>query len=51
MKKSWQQKPKITSETRVIVKNKAINFRELLQILDNFWALIVLGAVLVLFII
>ena len=42
--------PKITSETRVIVKNKAINFTELLQILDNFWALIVLGAVLVLFI-
>ena len=42
--------PKITSETRVIVKNKAINFKELLQIVDNFWALIVLGAVLVLFI-
>ena len=49
-KKLATKSPKITSETRVIVKNKAINFRELLQILDNFWALIVLGAVLVLFI-
>ena len=49
-KKLPTKSPKITSETRVIVKNKAINFRELLQILDNFWALIVLGAVLVLFI-
>ena len=49
-KKLVTKSPKITSETRVIVKNKGINFRELLQILDNFWALIVLGAVLVLFI-
>ncbi len=49
-KKLATKSPKITSETRVIVKNKAINFKELLQILDNFWALIVLGAVLVLFI-
>ena len=49
-KKLVTRSPKITTETRVIVKNKGINFRELLQILDNFWALIVLGAVLVLFI-
>ena len=49
-KKLVTKSPKITTETRVIVKNKGINFRELLQILDNFWALIVLGAVLVLFI-
>ena len=49
-KKLATKSPKITSETRVIVKNKAINFKELLQIVDNFWALIVLGAVLVLFI-
>ena len=49
-KKLPTKSPKITSETRVIVKNKAINIRELLQIIDNFWALIVLGAVLVLFI-
>jgi len=49
-KKLPTKSPKITSETRVIVKNKGINFKELLQILDNFWALIVLGAVLVLFI-
>ena len=49
-KKLATKSPKITSETRVIVKNKAINFKELLQILDNFWALIVLGALLVLFI-
>ena len=49
-KKLPTKSPKITSETRVIVKNKAINFKELLQIVDNFWALIVLGAVLVLFI-
>ena len=49
-KKLATKSPKITSETRVIVKNKGINFKELLQILDNFWALIVLGAVLVLFI-
>ena len=49
-KKLPTKSPKITSETRVIVKNKAINIRELLQIVDNFWALIVLGAVLVLFI-
>ena len=39
-----------TSEAKVIVKNKSINFKELLQIVDNFWALIVLGAVLFLFI-
>ena len=49
-KKLATKSPKITSETRVIVKNKGINFKELLQILDNFWALIVLGALLVLFI-
>ena len=49
-KKLPTKSPKITSETRVIVKNKAINIKELLQIVDNFWALIVLGAVLVLFI-
>ena len=49
-KKLVTKSPKITTETRVIVKNKGINFSELLQILDNFWALIVLGAVLVLFI-
>ena len=49
-KKLVTKSPKITTETRVIVKNKGINFRELLQILENFWALIVLGAVLVLFI-
>ncbi len=39
-----------TSEAKVIVKNKSINFEKLLQIVDNFWALIVLGAVLILFI-
>ena len=39
-----------TPEAKVIVKNKSLNFRKLLQIIDNFWALIVLGAVLVLFI-
>ena len=39
-----------TPEARVIVKNKSLNFRKLLQIVDNFWALIVLGTVLVLFI-
>ena len=49
-KKLVTKSSKITTETRVIVKNKGINFRELLQILDNFWALIVLGAVLVIFI-
>jgi len=49
-KKLPTKSPKITSETRVIVKNKAVNFKELLQIVDKFWALIVLGAVLVLFI-
>jgi FimV-like protein len=49
-KKLVTKSPKITTETRVIVKNKGINFKEILQILDNFWALIVLGAVLVLFI-
>ena len=49
-KKLVTKSPKITTETRVIVKNKGINFRELLQIFDNFWALIVLGVVLVLFI-
>ena len=49
-KKLATKSPKITSETRVIVKNKSINFKELLQIVDNFWALIVLGAVLFLFI-
>ena len=49
-KKLPTKSPKITSETRVIVKNKGINFKELLQILDKFWALIVLGAALVLFI-
>ena len=49
-KKLPTKSPKITSETRVIVKNKAINIKELLQIVDNFWALIVLGAALVLFI-
>ena len=49
-KKLPTKSPKITSETRVIVKNKAINIKEVLQIVDNFWALIVLGAVLVLFI-
>ena len=41
MKKLPTKIPKITSGTRVIVKNKAINFKELLQIVDNFWALIV----------
>ncbi len=49
-KKLPTKSAKITSETRVIVKNKGISFTELLQILDNFWALIVLGVVLVLFI-
>ena len=39
-----------TPEAKVIVKNKSLNFRKLLQIIDNFWALIVLGTVLVLFI-
>ena len=39
-----------TPEAKVIVKNKSLNFRKLLQIVDNFWALIVLGTVLVLFI-
>ncbi len=39
-----------TPEAKVIVKNKSLNFRKLLQIVDNFWALIVLGMVLVLFI-
>ena len=49
-KKLATKSPKITSETRVIVKNKGINYKELLQIVDKFWALILLGAVLVLFI-
>ena len=39
-----------TSEAKVIVKNKSFNFKKLLRIVDNFWALIVLGAVLILFI-
>tara|TARA_Y100001958_G_scaffold38863_1_gene25538 strand:- start:27 stop:1199 length:1173 start_codon:yes stop_codon:yes gene_type:complete len=39
-----------TPETKVIVTNKSLNFRKLLQIIDNFWALIVLGTVLLLFI-
>ena len=38
------------SEAKVIVKNKSFNFKKLLRIVDNFWALIVLGAVLILFI-
>ena len=49
-KKLATKSPKITPETRVIVKNKGINFKELLQIVDNFWALISLGVVLFLFI-
>lgn len=39
-----------TSEAKVIVKNKSFNFKKLLRIVDNFWALIVLGTVLILFI-
>ena len=39
-----------TSEAKVIVKNKSFNFKKLLRIVDSFWALIVLGAVLILFI-
>ena len=39
-----------TPEAKVIVTNKSLNFRKLLQIIDNFWALIVLGTVLLLFI-
>ena len=39
-----------TPETKVIVTNKSLNFRKLLQIIDNFWALIVLGTLLLLFI-
>ncbi len=39
-----------TPEAKVIVTNKSLNFRKLLQIVDNFWALIVLATVLVLFI-
>ena len=42
---------KNTPEAKVIVENKSLNFRKLLQIIDNFWALIVLGMVLVFFII
>ena len=39
-----------TPEAKVIVTNKSLNFRKLLQIIDNFWALIVLGTLLLLFI-
>ena len=49
-KKLATKSPKITPETRVIVKNKSFSFKRLLQIVDNFWALISLGVVLFLFI-
>ncbi len=38
------------SKAKVIVKNKSFSFKRFLQIVDNFWALIVLGVALTFFI-